>query len=194
MRGLHKSLAAEIKRGHYEQNDAGGLYLRKSKVHVGGVFDVQLRDANGQLLNQFMSKNGVVQEGRQFILDSLFAGATPVPSWYIGIFEGDYSLLDEDTAATIAGDATECLAYDGATRPLFDLALPIVGDTASNSSNRAVFTFNDDKTLYGAFLVSSDVKGGTTGILLATSRFAVQQNVTTAQELTVAYLFSVADA
>lgn len=194
MQGLNKHLAAEIKRGHFEADDKGGLYLPKSRVFVGGVFEITHRRKSGEILSVMKSPNMVPQEGRQYILDIIADGRTQEANWYIGLFEGDYTPDDLVTAATVAADATECTAYDQSERPLWDTASPIVSDTASNSASRAVYTFNDDKTVYGGFLISSDEKGGSSGLLLAISRFPAEKIVATTEELTAAYLFSVADA
>ena len=55
-----------------------------------------------------------------------------------------------------------------------------------NLASKAVFTFNATKTIYGAFLVSSSVKAGNTGVLLSIARFS------TAKVMESGTVFSVA--
>lgn len=194
---LNKHIVKEIQAGHFEHNDANGLYLPRANVNVGGYFKTQHLAANGDLLGEDISENLVPAQGRQAILDTMFNGVAPMTlpvSWFVGIFEGDYVPLDTNTAANIASTSTECVAYTQATRPAFSRATPIVSYTADNSASRALFTFNANKTVYGAFLISNSTKSGTTGTLMAASRFTAAKVLASAEELTVAYLFSVTDA
>lgn len=98
-------------------------------------------------------------------------GATPVPQWYIGLYEGDYTPDDTSiTAATLPSTATECTAYTETTRVPLNLGSVTNGAT-SNAGNLAEFTFASDKVIHGAFICSSPVKGSTTGVLLDVARF-----------------------
>lgn len=194
MHGLNRHLRKEVARGHFEFDDKGGLFLPKSRITLGGNFVVTHHAVDGSALSETIDSNIVCAEGRQHVLDVIFDGGTQVTTWYIGIFEGNYTPLDTVTAATVAGAATECITYDEATRPEYSSASPIVDDTADNSDSRAIFTFNASKTVYGSFLVSTSAKSGTTGTLLAISRFNAAKTVASAEDLTVSYLFTAADA
>lgn len=193
MHGLNKHLAAEIKRGKFEMDDKGGLYLPRSRVFVGGEFEVTHRRADGDVLSVERFHNMVPQEGRQYILDVVFAGLTAAAELHIGLIEGDYTPDDTITMAELSNETTECVSYSQADRPEYERALPIVSDTASNSANRAIFTFTADKDIYGGFLCTNAAKGSSSGNLLAIQRFPSTKSVLTTEELTVAYLFSVAD-
>ena len=109
-------------------------------------------------------------EGLNHMLGVTIKNGTPVPQWYIGLFEGDYSPDASATAATLPALATECTAYSETTRvPLTTGA--VSGGATSNAANIAEFTFPVAKTIHGAFIASSPTKGASTGILLAVTRF-----------------------
>lgn len=109
-------------------------------------------------------------EGLNHMLSVTVKNGTPVPQWYIGLFEGDYSPDASATAATLPALATECTAYSETTRvPLTTGA--VSGGATSNAANIAEFTFPVAKTVYGAFITSAPAKGAATGTLLSVVRF-----------------------
>jgi hypothetical protein len=116
-----------------------------------------------------------------------------VDPWYIGIFEANYTPLATDTAANIAANATESTAYDESTRVQWVEAAPS-GQQITNSASKAQFTMNATKTIYGAFMVSASTKSGTSGTLLAASKFAASRSVVSADQLLITYTLSAADA
>ena len=109
-------------------------------------------------------------EGLNHMLGVTIKNGTPVPQWYIGLFEGDYTPDPSVTAATLPALATECTAYSETTRvPLVTGA--VSGGATSNANNIAEFTFPVAKTVYGAFIASAPAKGATSGIVLSAVRF-----------------------
>lgn len=157
----------------------------ENSLQVGGVFKFeQYRD--GVKIDEWESKNLVVNEGLNHLLDTVLHASTPVTTWYVGLFEGDYTPVATDTAANIASNATECTAYDEAARVTWDEAAAS-SQQITNSASKATFTMNATKTVYGAFLVSSSTKSGTSGTLFAASKFSVARSVVSTDELLVTY-------
>jgi hypothetical protein len=115
--------------------------------------------------------NLIPVEGINHMLGVTFKGASQVTSWYVGLFEGDYTPLPSDDAATFPGLATETTAYDETVREALTLGT-VTGGVVDNSASRAEFTFNATKTVRGGFISSSSVKGGTTGVLISAVKFA----------------------
>lgn len=185
---LPASLVRDIKRYGYELSD-GGLLIRPAGIMIGGVFDYELRRHRLGGEEVWSSPNLVVLQGRNHALDVLLHGATAISPWYIGVFEGNYTPVDGDTAATFPTSATECTAYDETTRVAYNEAAAVAGVT-TNSANRAEFTFNATKTIYGAFLTSAAAKGAITGTLLAADRGSVSKGVSSGDVLLVAYSLS----
>jgi hypothetical protein len=102
----------------------------------------------------------VVYEGLNAILNIMFHGATQITTWYCVIAETNTSPATGMTYATPS--FTEWQAYDETTRPEFTEAAA-ASQSITNSANKAVFTANDTKTLYGAGLVGGGTGGSTKG-------------------------------
>ena len=66
--------------------------------------------------------------------------------------------------------------------------------STTNSANKAVFTFNASKTIYGAFLASVSTKGGTTGTLLCANKAGTSKPVVDDDQLLVTYTISATSA
>jgi hypothetical protein len=159
---------------------------------LGGVFEVDhIRD--GKSLGITRDHNIVVNEGLNHILSVVFNGGTQVPTWYVGIFEGNYTPVATDTAANITAKSTECTAYDEATRVAWVEAAPS-GQSITNSASKATLTMNASKTVFGAFLASASAKSATTGTLMAASKFSASRAVVDNDQLLLTYALSCSDA
>ena len=184
----------EIVNNDYEQMGDGRIFLPKSKVAIGGVFTVEhIRD--GEVISVTQDNNIVVDQGLDYVLGTAFdSGVTvPITSFYLGIFEGNYTPLSTDTAANITANSTESTAYDEANRPAWTHSTPVTGQSIDNLASKATFTINATKVIYGAFLVSSNVKSGTAGTLVAASRFAASRSVVATDQLLVGYQIAAQD-
>lgn len=173
------------------QNDymrtEGGVLLPSSSIVVGGMYRGQIiRD--GKIIDEFEDHNIVVNEGLNHILNVEFNGLTQVGTWYVGIFEGNYTPVASVTAATIASASTECTAYTSSTRPEYVEATS-TAQSITNAASRASFVFNATKTIYGAFLVSTSTKSGTSGVLFSAARFSSSKAVESGDELLLTYAF-----
>lgn len=157
----------------------------KSELKIGGVFSYELHRVDGSV-EKWENHNLVVNQGLNHVLDVALHGTTPVSPWYVGVFEGNYTPLATDTAATFPAAATECTAYTEATRVEYIEAVA-ASQVTTNSASRAAFTFNATKTIYGAFLSSIATKSATTGTLLAADKAAVAKAVTSGDQLLVTY-------
>lgn len=155
---------------------------------VGGRFDFELV-RNGEVIDRWSEHNIVVNEGLNHILDVEFHGATQISTWYIGVFEGNYTPVATVTAATITAASTECTAYDETTRVAYDEAAAS-SQSITNSASKATFTFNATKTIYGAFLVSASAKSATSGTLFSAARFSSSKAVVDDDQLLVTYTLS----
>lgn len=157
---------------------------------VRGMWEVE-HWRKGRLLGRDVTKNLICNEGLNFALNVLVHGQTLVDPWYIGIFEGNYTPVATVTAATVAADSTESTAYNESVRQTF-LESAAAAQSTSNAANRATFTINASKTIYGGFLASASAKSATTGTLLAIARFATSRAVIAADLLLVTYTLTVA--
>lgn len=171
----------------YEKTPSG-ILVPMSELRVAGRYHGTLIRA-GKVIDDFECDNLVVDEGLNLLLNVMLHGTTPVTTWYMAVFEGNYTPVAGVTAATIASASTECVAYASATRPVYDEAAATTKIT-TNSASRASFVFNATKTIYGAFLVSSSTKSGTSGSLFSAARFGSSKAVDSGDELLLTYTYT----
>lgn len=166
-----------------------------TNLKIGGIFKYEhIRD--GQVIDTWEEPNLVVDEGLNYVLGAGLAGTAAITTWYVGVFKNNYSPVAGDTAALfpgvgVGGEATT--EYTEANRPTWTQA-GVVTKSITNTASPAVFTFNTTASIYGAFLVSSSVKGGLTGKLAAASKFASVRSMLAADVLNVTYTLTIASA
>lgn len=173
----------------YERRDSG-LIVPSHKLAVVGRYDfIQKRD--GKIIDEWSDENLVVNEGLDSILNVVFNAQTQIGTWYIGLYEGNYTPVATVTGATIVAAATETTAYVSSTRPAY-VEAAASGQSITNSASKADFVFNATKTLYGAFLISTPTKSDTAGKLMSAAKFTVAKTVSSGDELLLTYTFSIA--
>lgn len=159
-----------------------------TKLKAAGFF-TYTHVRNGEVIETWKENNLVVNEGLNYTLDSALSGASPQTNWYLGVFKNNFTPIATNVMATFptAGVGNEAVAeYTEAVRPAW-LDAGVVAQTVSNTASPAVFTFGTAVTLYGAFLSSSSIKGGTTGVLFAASKFSAARSMLIGDILNVTY-------
>lgn len=166
-----------------------------NKVKAGGVFHVKCHDANGDLKWEVEKHNLVVNVGLQDMNTQYFTGVGYTAAWYIGLY-GPATSNNPAATDTMASHAgwTEITAYSQATRPACTFGVPTTADpsVATNTAAPATYNINGSVTIGGAFLTSSNTKGGATGVLFSASDFQAPGDriVVSGDTLTVTYTFS----
>jgi hypothetical protein len=166
----------------------GGVLMPQNDIRVGGIWSGQ-HVRNGQVIDEWQDHNLVVNEGLDALLNIMFHGTTQITTWYIGVFEANYTPIATVTAATITSASTESTAYDESTRQAYDEAASS-GQSITNSASKATFTFNATKVIYGAFLVSASAKSATTGTLFSAAKFSSSKSVVDDDQLLLTYTFT----
>lgn len=168
----------------YERSE-GGIFM---PLRMGGIFHIDhMRD--GALLDRMECPNLVVNEGLDHVLNTVFHGGTQIATWYLGLFEGNYTPIATVTGATIAAAATESTAYTESQRQEYNEAASSA-QSITNSANKATFTMNANKTIYGAFLASNATKSSTSGVLFSAARFSTAKVVAPDDQLLLTYTFN----
>lgn len=162
--------------------------MSKSILKVGGVFHGRIIRA-GKLIDEWFDPNLVTNEGLNYMLDIMFNGTAQSVTWYIAPFEGNYTPLATDTAASFPASSTECTAYTQSTRVTY-VSAASASQVVTNAASPATFTFNATKTVYGASLVTVATKSATTGKLFAAARFSTSKNVVSSDQLLLTYQFT----
>lgn len=165
------------------------------KVQGGGVFAIQCHDEHGNLKWEASTHNLVVNQGLQDMNAKYFTGSGYTAAWYLGLYGAAASNnpAASDTMASHAG-WVEVTAYSESTRPVCTFGVPTTADpsVATNSVSPAVFSINGTTVVGGAFLTTSNTKGGTTGLLFSAGDFQApgDRSVVAGDTLTLTYTFS----
>lgn len=162
----------------------------KNKVRLGGIFTAECFDKDGNLKWKTSTENIVTNEGLNHMLDVLAHGTTQISPWYVLVFETDTTPAAGTTYAVPV--FTESEAYDEATRPEY-VEAAAASQSITNSANKATFTFNATKTIYGAALVGGGTDGNTKGdvagggTMLAAGAFTAGKAVVSGEILYITY-------
>ena len=148
---------------------------------------------NGQVIDSWTIDNILPLEGLNYFINTGLNGASQSTSWYVGVFQGNYTPVTSDTAATFQGAATECVSYSETARQTCTFATSTAA-TSSNTGTPAVMTFNAVVSVYGAFVASTSAKNSTLGTLLSAARFSAVKNMTVGDILQVTYAVSLTSA
>lgn len=153
---------------------------------TAGRFMAQGIDVDGSILWTERFPNGTTNVGLDNVLSVYLGAGSQTLTWYMGLIDnaGFSTLAAGDTMSSHAGWA-ESTAYSESVRQTWTPAA-VSGQTITNTTN-VTFTMNATVTIAGAFIVSNNTKGGTTGILWATGQFSSAQALTSGQSLKVTY-------
>lgn len=160
-----------------------------------GEYQLECRDSEGNMKWTMEGHNLVVNEGLQDMNTKYFTGSTYTAAWYLGLYGAAASNdpTANDTAASHPG-FTEITPYSNATRPACSFGTATTADPSviTNSLSPAAFNINATATVGGAFLISNNTKGGTTGVLFSASDFQAPGDrvVASGDTLNVTYTFS----
>lgn len=160
----------------YDVTDEG-LYFPRQGILASGEY---WHSVNGKDLR--IDKNLITTEGLTHILN-VAMGATAKPTgYYMALYAGAVSPAANWTAASFAATAAEIVSlsegYTEATRPEWTEAVATSG-AIDNFSTAARFTIATASSINvnGAALLTSNVRGGTSGVLVSASRYAATRTM-----------------
>lgn len=163
-----------------------------------GRYLIECFDKDKNLKWTAESKNLVVNEGLQYMAGTALDGATArITTWYLGLYGAAASNTPDpsDSMSSHAG-WTEVTNYSEANRVTAVFAASTDADPSvvTNTASKAEFNMNATVTVGGAFLTSSNTKGGTTGTLFSAADFSApgDRAVVSGDVLLVTYTFSLA--
>ncbi len=192
---MTKSLIKEIYKGQYERTGEGFIYLPRANVVISDGFTHWVND---DLENAQFEPNIVVDEGLNHTLDVTLSAAPQKTVWYVGIYKNNYTPVAGDVASTFAGagvanEVTATTDVDETVRETWTEAGPSA-KSITNSALPASYTAAGALAINGAFLISDNTIGGTTGVLYAASKFAATRNLIATDVLNITYTLTIADA
>lgn len=163
---VRKELAA----GNFEQTDSG-LYMPRMGALVRGVYRHYI---NGEYAGE--DHNLVPTEGLNHLLNVGIGATAKAAGWYVALFSGAVAPAANWTAANFAATANEITsATEGfvGDRPAFTVVAASNG-IVNNAASRATFNIvcTSQLTVQGAAVLSSNTRGGTSGVLMSAARYA----------------------
>lgn len=148
----------------------GGAGL-DAQAALRGDWRIVAKDPQGNVLRDERFSNLVVDTGLDYLLDAGLSGAAQISPWYVGLTGSTPTPAAGDTPASHAG-WTEETGYDEAARQAWTDG-GVSGQSVDNSGSVATFTVTANGTTFGgAFLISDNTKGGSTGTLYAVGAFS----------------------
>lgn len=137
--------------------------------------------------------NLIVDQGIIHVLNVVFGSTSKISAWYLAPFTGSSSPAANWTAANFASNAAENTSdtegYTESTRQEASFANATSETKINNYDDRAVFTIATASTLTikGLGLLSSDVRGGTSGVLASATKFATARVLNDGDEWEAGY-------
>jgi hypothetical protein len=163
----------------------------KDTTNLKGKFHLEHFDAKGNLKQRIELPNGITNVGKNHALDVIFAAATQVATWYIGLIDnsGFTALAAADTMGSHAG-WNEFTTYSEATRQEWDE--DAAASQSITNSSPVTFSINGSGTVKGIFVTSGSAKSGTTGTLWSTGLFSSNIAVVNGDSLKITYTVNAA--
>lgn len=185
-------ISAFLKNGDFEQTSEGLLIHRSIMARGRYTHSVNGKDVQ-------VDPNLIPAEGIAYILDSALGSTAKISAWYLAAFSGNVSPASNWTAANFATQATEITSttegYSNTTRPAWTPGNATAG-VIGNLSSKAVFNIvcTTSVNIAGAALLSSNVRGGTSGVLASASRFATVRQVYSGDAFELGYEVELQDS
>ena len=164
--------------------------MAKDIFTIGGVFGME-HWRNGKLLDKQFAHNLVVNEGRTYILNTIYKNTVRSDPWYV-LLTATATPLVGWTAANQGSTWNEFTSYSEATRQEF-VDGAISSFRIDNTASQATFNVTSSGTVNGAGLSDVSVKGGTTGNLLCATDFATARVVDSPDIINITYTVGVDD-
>jgi len=167
-----RELSGYVTNHQYELGPEG-VYFPAAKAMVFGEYT---HNVNGE--DERTDRNLLTLEGIACLLETSLAGAQAKAGWFLAVYSGNYTPTSAVTAAQFSSSASEIVSptegYSESVRPQWRPDAASAG-TIENVANKAVFSIVSatSVSIVGAALLSEQIKGATTGVLMSISRFSV---------------------
>lgn len=186
--------------GYSDRAELGGRMNMGVEKGVGASDSLKLSggpkmtcyDADGELKWQLETPNLVTDQGENHALGVILASATQITSWAVGLLANSAGAPAETwtigNITNTAGTPTdEFTGYSETVRQAYSVPTGTpTGQSIDNTATPASFSITSTGTVKGAFTVSTNTKGGDSGILynVATSSRTVSSGDTVKVEYT----------
>ena len=162
-------IAQFVQKGDFASTPEG--ILVHGDILAKGRYRFRIRDEEWEEGNNLVTAEGILHT-----LGVTLNNATRFATWYIAPYSGAVSPASTWTAANFASTATEITSnsegYSEAIRQTAVFGTPATNAIATTANATFTIACTTSINLNGVGLLSSNVKGGTTGVLMSAFRFA----------------------
>lgn len=187
LRKWESAIAAALLHGQYRITPEG-VVLFEDRLLRGTYFDRIVQ----RMPEPEPHHNLIVDQGIMKALAVMFYTDAKIPDWYITLFNGSTPPTANLTAANFAATMGEVTSttegFTNATRPKFVPSSP-VANVIGNLANKAVFHIaaTSSVTVTGGALLSSDVRGGGSGVLWSAGLFNAPRELYDGEDYELGY-------
>lgn len=194
LRKWELQIAAALARGEFRIDANGNVILFEDRAMRGEYFFAPRPGSNELVFNH----NLIVDQGIMKALGVMFYTDTKIASWYLTMFSGATTPGNTLTAANFATTLAEITSttegFSNVTRPVWTPSAPaanVISNQASKATFNVVATTSIEAT--GGALVSSDVRGGTSGTLWSAGLFDAPRELFNGEAFALGYQTSLVD-
>lgn len=196
LRRWEMDIARALAKGVFTRADdgQGGIILFEDKRLRGEYFFAPEPGSKELCFHH----NLLVDQGIMYDLGVALYTTAKIDNWYLGLFSGSTTPGATLTAANVASTLSEITSttegYTQTTRPAWTPSAP-TSNVISNSASKAKFTIEATTsiTATGGFLVSSNVRGGTSGTLWSAGKFDNARELFDGEDFELGYQTSLSD-
>ena len=172
----------------------GGLKMKEDNnvdLRLKNTWEVVCKGSDGKEKWRELNDNLIVTVGLNALLTEFFKGSSYTATWCVGL-KSTGTALAADTMASHSSWA-ENTTYSESVRQTIVLGTPSAG-SVDNSASKSTFSINGTTTIFGAFLVNSSTKGGTSGVLYGVVDFGSSRAVISGDTLEITVTLTAASA
>ena len=139
---------------------------------VGFVYTPTLVEQDGKVIMQEEVHNLMPADMITYILNAALRSGAQYGTYYLSLFENNYTPLANDTMTSFIAACGENTTYTttGTNRLTLTLPAPVAGSITTSASPNS-FDFTGAATIRGAFISTGQTRGSTTGLLVSAALF-----------------------
>jgi len=144
-----------------------------NEYKVGFVYTPTHVGEDGKIISQQEMHNLMPGDMITYMLNAALRGGSQYSTYYLSLYENNYTPLPGDTMTTFMAACGENTGYTttGTNRLTLTLPAPVAGSITTAASPNE-FAFTGAATIRGAFITTGITRGSTTGLLVSAALFA----------------------
>lgn len=188
-RNQQQAILNDLAAGRFEETESG-IFLPNHNLKATGEYFDRVNGGEWQT-----TSNLVVNEGLSHLLNVALGSKAKPAGYYLALFSGATAPAANWTAGNFAATAAEITSltegYTNATRPQW-----LSADTTTNSIDnfasvaKVTIATSSQLTVTGAAMLTSNVRGGTSGTLISATKYTAARTFQDGDEYEIGYRLS----